>query len=68
MAEQEDDMVLGDPDDSLTTIIDGQLALIATLTEMEVDLYDQFGEDRAKCIIRAMKLIYKAQYKILGGL
>ena len=46
-------------------VIENQLILITTLCETSEDIYDQFGEERIKCVSQAMKIIYKSQKAIL---
>lgn len=52
----------------LLNIIDSQLYILSTLLESDVDIYDEFQQDKIKIIIRCLNVIYKAQHKILKEL
>lgn len=54
--------------EGILDIIDAQLQIIATIQEMEVSIYDSQDEDKVKVMSLAMKVLMKAQRKILDGL
>lgn len=49
-------------------VIDTQLQIIATMQEMDVNIYDNQDEDKVKVMSLAMKVIMKAQKKLLEKL
>ena len=64
----EDDLVLEANENDRQAelnIIDNQLIVINTLMDVEGAPYDSWEEDRIKVIVRAMKLIYKTQNKLI---
>jgi hypothetical protein len=52
-------------DDLLIGIIENQLQVIVTITEMDGGLYDELADDRIKTMAGAFKLIREAQRKLL---
>lgn len=50
--------------DKLLGIIECQLQIIVTISEMDSDLYDDLDEDRVKTMSGAFRLIREAQRKI----
>lgn len=52
----------------LLNVIDTQLYILSTLLESDVDIYDEFQQDKIKIIIRCLNVIYKVQNKILKEL
>lgn len=51
-----------------TDLIDNQLTVITTMSELDVDAYDALAEDRIRAISMAMKIIHKSQKAILEGI
>lgn len=66
----DNDIILEDgvQDDPKLFVIDNQIGLIQCLMDIEGSLYDAFDEDRIKVITMALKVISKAQKKILDEL
>ena len=51
--------------DKLLGIIECQLQIIVTISEMDSDLYDDLTDDRIKTMSGAFRLIREAQRKLL---
>lgn len=49
-----------------TDLIDNQLTVITTMSDLDPDVYDSLAEDRIRAISMAMKIIHKSQKAILG--
>ena len=52
-------------DDLLIGIIENQLQVIVTITEMDGGLYDELADDRIRTMSGAFKLIREAQKRLL---
>lgn len=52
-------------DDLLIGIIENQLQVIVTITEMDGGLYDELADDRIRTMSSAFRLIREAQRKLL---
>ena len=52
-------------DDLLIGIIENQLQVIVTITEMDGGLYDELADDRIRTMSGAFKLIREAQRKLM---
>jgi hypothetical protein len=52
-------------DDLLIGIIENQLQVIVTITEMDGGLYDELADDRIRTMSHAFKLIREAQRKLM---
>lgn len=64
---EDNDIVLEDEVDySYTDIIENQLSVISTMSELEDGTYDMLAEDKVKALSLAMKIIHKAQRAILS--
>lgn len=53
---------------SYTDIIENQLTVITTMSELEDGAYDMLAEDRIKAISLAMKIIHKCQRAIIEAI
>jgi len=66
--ENEDDLILEEsPNETrdLLDIIDMQLILINSVSDLDGSIYDDLMEHKVKIMVRAMKLIAKVQDKLL---
>ena len=66
--EREDDLILEEsPSETrdLLDIIDMQLILINSVSDLDGSIYDDLMEHKVKIMVRAMKLIAKVQDKLL---
>ena len=59
------DIITEETEYNYTDLIDNQLSVISTMSELDIDAYDQLAEDRIKAISNAMKIIHKSQRAIL---
>lgn len=55
----------GEGGEHLIGIIDNQLSVIVTISEIDVDLYDDLIDDRIKTMAGAFRLIREAQKRLL---
>lgn len=55
----------GEGGEHLIGIIENQLGVIVTISEMDGELYDDLADDRIKTMAGAFKLIREAQRKLL---
>jgi hypothetical protein len=67
----EDDLIIGDPEPETENdtpgldIIDNQLFVITTVSELDSEVYTQCMDDKVRVIVRALKIIHKIQGNIL---
>ncbi|NBW20707.1 MAG: hypothetical protein EBR82_73360 [Caulobacteraceae bacterium] len=62
---QQIEIVQEETEYNYTDLIDNQLAVISTMSELDIEAYDTLAEDRIKAISNAMKIIHKSQRAIL---
>jgi hypothetical protein len=68
---KEDDLILGESEiiendtRDLLDIIDMQLIVINSVSDLDASIYDDIMEHKVKIMVRAMKLIAKVQDKLL---
>lgn len=51
--------------DLLSSIIDTQMVVITTMMDIDENVYDSLDEDKILVVVQAMKIIQKAQKKIM---
>lgn len=51
--------------DLLSSIIDTQMVVITTMMDIDQNVYDSLDEDKIIVVVQAMKIIQKAQKKII---
>lgn len=54
--------------DLLSSIIDTQMVVITTMMDIDEGVYDRLQEDKIVVVVQAMKIIQKAQKKIINVL
>ena len=65
----EEDLILGDTEDSLNDIIDCQVDVLLYISDMDHEtLYEDWKLHKTAAVSRAMKIITKAQNIILKNL
>jgi uncharacterized membrane-anchored protein len=64
----EEELILGEPERDGLDIIDNQLIVISSVSDLDDSLYDKLAEDKVKAVVNAMKIILKVQANILKTL